>query len=163
MKHEVKEIKYIRIQNARFSYRCVQFCNCSQLLRMSEEGIDTVNSVGHLQDGEVNAEAIQDDDEKHVAQGKETSVQYKTNSEKLVRAKELKEIGNTLFKSGDTKNAVKKYHHALMFIKGISSSDLGIPGLPSELMNEKATEEERQMGDELTVLIHNNIAGKLPQ
>lgn len=125
--------------------------------------MDTANSVAHSQDGEVNAEAIHDGNEEHVAQATERRVEYKTNSEKLTRAKELKDIGNTLFKSGDTKNAVKKYHHALMFVKGISSSDLGIPGLPSELMNEKVTEEERAMGDELTALIHNNIAGSLPQ
>ena len=120
--------------------------------------MDTANSAS--QDGEVNAEAIQDSNEKHVvAQATERRNQYKTNSEKLSRAKELKDVGNALFKSGETKNAVKKYHHALMYIKGISSSDLGIPGLPSDLMDEKVTEEERKMGDELTALIHNNIAG----
>ena len=120
--------------------------------------MDTANSAS--QDGEVNAEAVQDSNEKHVvAQATERRNQYKTNSEKLSRAKELKDVGNALFKSGETKNAVKKYHHALMYIKGISSSDLGIPGLPSDLMDEKVTEEERKMGDELTALIHNNIAG----
>ena len=127
---------------------------------MSEEGMDTANLVGHAQDGEVNLEAIRDNEE-HVAQAKEMRGQYKTNSEKLSRAKELKEIGNGLFKKGDTKNALKKYHHALMFVKGIASSDLGlgVAGVPSDLLNEKVTEEEREMGDELTALIHNNIAG----
>lgn len=119
--------------------------------------METANSVG--QDGEVKAEAIQDSNEQHVAQATERRNQYKTNSEKLARAKELKNVGNTLFKSGETKNAVKKYHHALMYIKGISSLDHGIPGLPSEFMYEKVTEEEGKMGDELTALIHNNIAG----
>ena len=121
--------------------------------------MDTASSVGHAQDGEVKSEAIHDS-EKHVSQAKGTKIQCKTNSEKLARAKELKDTGNALFKSGDTKNAVKKYHHALMFIKGVSSSDFGIPGLPNDLnMNEKVTEEERAIGDELTAVIHNNIAG----
>ena len=128
---------------------------------MSEEGMDTANSVGHAQDGEVNSEAIHDDNEKHVAQAKDTRGQYKTNSEKLARSKELKDIGNGLFKSGDTKTALKKYHHALMFVKGIALSDLGVSGIPSDLLNEKVTEEEREMGDELKALIHNNIAGKV--
>lgn len=123
--------------------------------------MDTANSSGPAQDGEVNAEAIHDDNEKHVAQATERKAQYKSNSEKLARARELKDIGNTLFKSGDTKNALKKYHHALMFIKGISSSDLELPGLPSDLLNEKVTEEERKMGDELTALVHNNMAACL--
>ena len=128
---------------------------------MSEEGMDTSNG-GHAQDGEVNSEAIHDGNEtEHVAQGKETRGQYKTNSEKLARAKELKDIGNGLFKSGDTKTALKKYHHALMFVKGIAQSDLGASGIPSDLLNEKVTEEEREMGDELKALIHNNIAGKV--
>lgn len=123
--------------------------------------MDTVSSVGHAQDGEVKAEAIHGDSEKHVAQAKGSKVQCKTNSEKLARAKELKDTGNAFFKSGDTKNAVKKYHHALMFIKGVFSSDFGMPGLPNDLMkmNEKVTEEERAIGDELTAVIHNNIAG----
>lgn len=122
--------------------------------------MDTANSVSHSRDGEVNVEAIEGSKGEHVAQATERRNQYKTNSAKLTRAKELKDVGNGLFKSGETKNAVKKYHHALMYVKGISSSDLGIPGLPSELMNEKVTEEEREMGDELTALIHNNIAGR---
>ena len=47
-----------------------------------------------------------------------------------------------------------------MFVKGVSSTDLGIPGLPNDLkMNEKVTEEERAIGDELKAVIHNNIAG----
>ena len=123
--------------------------------------MDTANT-GHAQDGEVDPEAIQNGNEtEHVAQGKETRGQYKTNSEKLARAKELKDIGNGLFKSGDTKAALKKYHHALMFVKGVALSDLGVSGIPSGLLNEKVTEEEREMGDELKALIHNNIAGKV--
>ena len=121
--------------------------------------MDTANVAGDWQDVKVNSEAIQDDNGKHVAQIKETQPQYKTNSEKLARAKELKDIGNALFKSGDNKTAVKKYHHALMFVKGISSSDIEISGLPNEFMKEKVTKEDREAGDELTALIHNNIAG----
>ena len=123
---------------------------------MSEEVIDGANSVGCAQDGEVNAEAIHG---VHVAQAQQTKATHKTSSEKLSRAKELKDIGNSLFKNGDTKTALKKYHHGLMFVKGIASSDLGVAGIPNDLVNEKVTEEERKMGDELTALIHNNIAG----
>lgn len=131
----------------------------SQSATMSEEAMDTTSSVGHSLDGEVNAEAIHDDRKKHVAPAEGARVQYKTNSEKLARARELKDIGNTLFKSGDTKSAVKKYHHALMFVKGLTSPDLELSGLSNDLIGEKVTKEEREMGNELSALIHNNIAG----
>ena len=60
---------------------------------MSKEVIDAANSVGHAQDGEVNAEAIHG---VHVAREQETKATCKTNSDKLSRAKELKDIGNSL-------------------------------------------------------------------
>ncbi len=82
-----------------------------------------------------------------------------TVSEKLARALELKEEGNVLFKQQEWRRAIKKYHHSLMFIKGVTDRPDKMMGfaLPSKF--KKPTAEEEKCSIELLVSVHNNIAG----
>ena len=41
--------------------------------------------------------------------------------EKLKEAKLFKDAGNELYKSGDFKSAARKYHRAILYLKGIDS------------------------------------------
>jgi hypothetical protein len=40
---------------------------------------------------------------------------------KLKQAKVFKDAGNELYKSGDFRSAAKKYHRAVLYLKGIDS------------------------------------------
>jgi len=109
--------------------------------------------------GEMEVEAIQKETGTHVAATPANLQDRKINSEKLGKAKDLKDSGNELFKNGDTKNATKKYHQALMYVKGVLCTDTSVPGIPEDLMYEKVNKEEKAIGDELTATLHNNLAG----
>jgi hypothetical protein len=50
--------------------------------------------------------------------------------EKLKFAKEFKNAGNQLYKSGDFKGAAKKYHRAVLYLKGIDSDVHGGTPIP---------------------------------
>lgn len=77
---------------------------------------------------------------------------------RLERAKALKQEGNDLFKAREWKMAVKKYHHALMFCKGITDKLDFIPGLAAAGGVKPSQEEEREATD-LTMAVTNNLAG----
>jgi hypothetical protein len=53
-------------------------------------------------------------------------------SAKLEQAKEFKDAGNALYKSGDYRGAAKKYHRAVLYLKGIDSDVHG--GNPVPIM-----------------------------
>ena len=46
-----------------------------------------------------------------------------------------------------------------MYVKGVLCTDTSVPGVPEDMMYEKVTREEKATGDELTALLHNNLAG----
>lgn len=77
---------------------------------------------------------------------------------RLVQARCLKQEGNELFRAKEWKKAVKKYHHALMFCKGITDKLDFIPGLAAA-GGVKPTQEEEREATELSMAVTNNLAG----
>ena len=82
------------------------------------------------------------------------------SSDKIVRARELKDEGNTAFKARDYRRAMKKYHYALMYTKGVMnhgqlSALLGLEHVISHM----ATDEEIAVAKDITLTISNNLAG----
>lgn len=78
---------------------------------------------------------------------------------RLDRAKQLKQEGNQHFKDKGWKKAIKKYHHALMYCKGITDKLDFIPGLAAAGGVKASAEEEREATD-ITVAVSNNLAGE---
>lgn len=78
---------------------------------------------------------------------------------RLDRAKALKQEGNEQFRAKEWKAAVKKYHHALMFCKGITDKLDFIPGMAAA-GGVKPSEEEEREATELTMAVTNNLAGR---
>ena len=77
---------------------------------------------------------------------------------RLTKAKSLKQEGNEFFRVGGWKKAIRKYHHALMYCKGITDKLDIIPGLAAA-GGVKASEEEKREASEVTVAVTNNLAG----
>lgn len=77
---------------------------------------------------------------------------------RLVRAKSLKLEGNDFFEHKEWKRAVKKYHHSLMYCKGITDKLDFIPGLAAA-GGLRATQEEEREATNVTTAVTNNLAG----
>lgn len=77
---------------------------------------------------------------------------------RLARAKSLKQEGNELFRVGGWKKAIRKYHHALMYCKGITDKLDFIPGLAAA-GGLRGSEEEKKEASDVTVAVTNNLAG----
>lgn len=77
---------------------------------------------------------------------------------RLEEALSLKERGNEFFGEREWKKAVRKYHHALMYCKGITDKLDVIPGLAAA-GGLKSTEEEKREATAITVAVTNNLAG----
>ena len=75
-------------------------------------------------------------------------------------ARQLKDEGNRQFKAGDYRSAIKKYHHALMYTRGVvGRGDVpAIPGMEYAVKH-VATEEEKEAAKELSLVLSNNLAG----
>ena len=84
----------------------------------------------------------------------------KLASGKIARARELKDEGNLAFKAGEYRGALKKYHHALMYTKGVSSqgSLSVLPGL-EEALGRVASKEEKKAANEIALVVFNNMSG----
>ena len=82
-------------------------------------------------------------------------------SDKLVKAHQLKDRGNDEFKSENFKSAIKKYHHALMYTRGVvKQGDMSlIPGLEVVTRFSQPSKEEKRAANELTLVLSNNLAG----
>ena len=80
-------------------------------------------------------------------------------SDKLVKAEQLKEEGNEFFKERSWKKAIKKYHHGLMYVKGILDRFDAIPGL-YESRRVPPTTEEKAAANVILASLSNNLAGK---
>ena len=82
-------------------------------------------------------------------------------SDKLGKAGQLKDEGNREFKAGAYRAAIKKYHHSLMYTRGVvSAGDISsaIPGM-EQMVKYVATEEENRAAKELSLVLSNNLAG----
>ena len=85
-----------------------------------------------------------------------------TNGEKIEKALALKNEGNEYFKANDTQTAIRKYHNALMFVKGLDSRFATLQSIGADnagLGNEDISEEERKKIKELQFTCYNNLAG----
>ena len=85
----------------------------------------------------------------------------KRNSERILTCRELKEEGNKLFKSQEWRLAMKKYHHALMYIKGITDKRTALAGMEDTLDIQKPTEQEKKDATELILSLWNNLSCEL--
>ena len=79
----------------------------------------------------------------------------------MVKCRELKEEGNKLVKAKEWKKAMKKYHHALMYVKGITDKLDSLPGLEAILGRQQPSEQERKDATELMLSLLNNLSCKL--
>jgi len=91
---------------------------------------------------------------------------HKTDDEKVTLAKKFKAEGNECHKKQDFKQAIGKYHRALLQLKGVGSSkSAGLGAFISEEDMEsmgysgKITEEMKQDVTRLTADCYNNLAG----
>jgi len=83
-----------------------------------------------------------------------------TIADRISKAQELKQEGNSFFRTGKWNKAVGKNHQALLYVKGIADRFEGVPaGLPmKDVVKVKATSEEAT-AKELLITVSNNLAG----
>ena len=87
-----------------------------------------------------------------------------TPTEKIIKAYEVKDEGNGHFKALDYQTAIKRYHHALLYVKGLSDENpfQALTGV-SPLSNgeNKLSEKSKESIKELEFICNNNLAGKV--
>lgn len=82
-----------------------------------------------------------------------------TKADKVQQASILKDEGNVFYKQKDYKNAMKKYHQCLMYVKGLF--DVPFQGLFSQ---ETSSPDEETLGlktkaQQIELSCYNNLAG----
>ena len=79
----------------------------------------------------------------------------------ISKALQLKQEGNGFFKSGELRSAMKKYHHGLLYVRGISNHFDLVPGLPVDVSAGavKPTAEEEEAATDIVLTLSNNLAG----
>ena len=85
----------------------------------------------------------------------------KTISEKIAKCRELKDEGNELFKAKQWKIAMKKYHHALMYINGVTDRLDSLPWLEATLGRQQPSQQDRKDAVELMLSLLNNLSCEL--
>lgn len=85
----------------------------------------------------------------------------KTISEKIAKCRELKDEGNKFFKAKQWKKAIKKYHHALMYVKGVTDRLDSLPLLEATLGRQQPSEQDRKDAIELMLNLLNNLSCEL--
>ena len=86
-----------------------------------------------------------------------------TWEEKLNQAREYKAQGNIRYKANEYKQAIGKYHRALLFTKGIEDAQHIMPFMPETEEynpNKKIPEYAQKEVYELKLACYNNLAGK---
>ena len=72
-----------------------------------------------------------------------------------------KEIGNALFREGHIRKAMRKYHDALLYLKGFEDNPLTAFGsstaYPTSIS--KLNTETRKVVQDLNISLSNNLAG----
>ena len=78
-------------------------------------------------------------------------------TEKIEKGVELKEEGNHGFKSGDTKEAVKKYNYALLYLKGLGENPASqlVPGAQPQIL----TKQQKEIKKKTMFACYNNLSG----
>jgi hypothetical protein len=84
-----------------------------------------------------------------------------TKAEKLQQANILKDEGNVFYKQKDHKNAMKKYHQALMFVKGLVDQPFQEIRLLATGSQEEETPELKQKVLQTELSCYNNLAGRI--
>lgn len=94
---------------------------------------------------------------KEVANGKaNTSF---TKPEKLEKAISLKNEGNCFYKIKDYRNAMKKYHRAILYVKGLNKQQPFENLLDAGNGEREMSEEFKQKAQETESSCYNNLAG----
>lgn len=81
--------------------------------------------------------------------------------EHISKVLQYKEEGNRLFRSGGTREAMKQYHNAMMYLKAFDDN-VYVSALNRETQNTSLSnmpEEAKQQVIQLNVSIANNLAG----
>jgi len=81
----------------------------------------------------------------------------------LDQAKVYKCDGNARFKEGARKQAISKYHRALLYLRGIEESQRRAQHLPGQQSVEPLSEDMQQEVETLKVDCYNNLAACLLQ
>ena len=88
-----------------------------------------------------------------------------TPLDKLVKARELKDEGGELFRGSEWKKAARKYHYALLYVKGAIDTKPNDPLIKMLMKQSQDVVElspaERQEAHQLQMTLLNNLAGKL--
>ena len=81
--------------------------------------------------------------------------------EKLSIAELYKNEGNIYFKQGKTREAIKKYHCSLLYLKGVEADQKKMHSFvsPSSQEIETLSQESMMKLRKLTADCHNNLAG----
>ena len=85
-----------------------------------------------------------------------------TPNDKIEKAFDMKNEGNSLFKAQNIQGAIKKYHSALLYVKGLFDRKGILRGLGadcSDTSDEDDTDVNRKKIKELQFLCYNNLAG----
>ena len=83
------------------------------------------------------------------------------DKEHISKVLQYKEEGNKLFRAGGTREAMKQYHSAMMYLKGFDDN-VYVSALSRESQNTSLSnlpEEAKQEVIQLNVSIANNLAG----
>ena len=77
-------------------------------------------------------------------------------AEKIDKAVVLKEEGNHGFKSGDVKEAVKKYNYAILYLKGLGEDPASqiVPGVQPQVL----TKEQKEMKRKTMSACYSNLS-----
>ena len=73
----------------------------------------------------------------------------------------LKKEGNLLVKTEEWKKAMKKYHHALMYVKCVCDKLDRLPGLEASLGRQQPSVEEKKEATQLMLSLWNNLSCEL--
>lgn len=85
-----------------------------------------------------------------------------TIDEKIQKAYDLKNYGNEYFKAQNYPSAIRKYHNALMYVKGLTDRASTLKALGAEdaaVGCQRASDQNKQDILELEFLCYNNLAG----
>ncbi|EMD33991.1 hypothetical protein CERSUDRAFT_117513 [Gelatoporia subvermispora B] len=77
---------------------------------------------------------------------------------KIATAKEKKDVADQAFKSGDLPAALRSYHEALLYLKGIDRNTARAMGGGGPALDEAAAEKPKTEVDEMLEKIHSNMA-----
>lgn len=86
-----------------------------------------------------------------------------TPAEKIAQSMEMKNEGNERFKAMDYQAAIRKYHNAILYIKGLgdrSQTLQALGGGAEDPTNPEITKEDHKKIKDLQFMCYNNLAGQ---